>query len=126
MQLSHKFKPKYTKHIKMEKKTRSVHLFNCDNTFNLDSVESLFTSEIISKLDFSIKIEKHCFSLHQMSEMSDSIRGLQIDFAVLVVHAHESRLSINEEDAGIGYAKFYRALKHSTGESLNGEQLIIA
>jgi len=39
----------------------------------------------------------------------------QMDLAVFVVHAHESRLSINEENAGIGYAKIYRALMRKTG-----------
>ena len=36
--------------------------------------------------------------------------------AFFVVHAHESRLSINEDNAGIGYAKVYRALLEATGE----------
>lgn len=39
-----------------------------------------------------------------------------MDFAVFVVHAHESRLSINEDNAGIGYSKFYRAFLGATGE----------
>lgn len=108
----------------MEKKAKSVHLFNCDNTFNLDSVESLFT-EVTSKLDFNISIKQHYFKLSQMSEMSEStVPGLQMDLAVFVVHAHESRLSINENNAGIGYAKIYRALVQATGEVLNGKQLI--
>ena len=122
------FKPKYTEHIRMAKKTNlSVHLFNCDNTFELDSVESLFTRVVRSELDFNISIDKHYFRLSQMSVMSDStIPGLQIDLAVFVVHAHESRLSINEDDAGIGYAKIYRALKQATGESLNGKQMTMS
>jgi len=112
----------------METKAKSVHLFNCDNTFDLNSVESLFTSEVTNKLDFSItNIEKHYFSLSQRNEMSDStVPGLQMDLAVFVVHAHESRLSINEDNAGIGYAKIYRALKQATGESLNGKQMMIS
>ena len=58
------FKPKYTEHIKMAKKTNlSVHLFNCDNTFELDSVESLFTRVVRSELDFNISIDKHYFRL---------------------------------------------------------------
>ena len=40
---------------------------------------------------------------------------LVMDFAVFVVHANESRLSINEDNAGIGYARFYRALLQKTG-----------
>ena len=122
MLLSYKVKPKYTVHIKMEKK--SVHLFNCDHLFNLDSVESLFTSVVTS---FNISITKHYFNISQMSEMSEkTVPGLQMDLAVFVVHANESRLSINEDNAGIGYAKIYRALRKATGETLNGEQMIIS
>ena len=45
-----------------------------------------------------------------MCEMCETtIPKLQMDFAVFVVHAHESPLSINEDNAGIGYAKIYRA-----------------
>ena len=40
---------------------------------------------------------------------------LVMDVAVFVVHAKESRLSINEDNAGISYAKFYRALLQKTG-----------
>jgi len=99
--------------------TKRVHLFNCDSLFNLDSVKSLFTSAE-SKLNFNIEIEKHHFKLSEMSEMSDSkVPGLHMDVAVFVVHANESRLSINEENAGIGYAKIYRALVQATGKSLD-------
>ena len=53
-----------------------------------------------------------------MSSVSDSIvPTLNMDFAVFVVHANESRLSINEDNAGIGYAKIYKALLRATGES---------
>jgi len=41
---------------------------------------------------------------------------MQMAYAIFVVHANESRLSINEENAGIGYAKLYRALLQKTGE----------
>jgi hypothetical protein len=41
--------------------------------------------------------------------------GSHFEFAVFVVHAHESRLSINEKSAGIGYAKLYSTLKKVTG-----------
>ena len=40
---------------------------------------------------------------------------LVMDFAVFVVHANESRLSINEDNAGIGYGRFYRTLLQKTG-----------
>ena len=116
--------PKYTEHIKMEKKAKSVHLFNCDGTFDLDSVESLFTA-VTSNLDFNISMEQHYFKLSEMSGMSDStVTGLQMDLAVFVVQAHEPRLLINEDNAGIGYAKIYKALVQATGEVLNGKQSI--
>ena len=55
------------------------------------------------------------------------IPQLQIDYAVLVVHAHESRLSLNEDNAGIGYAKIYRALLRATGKStVNIEMIVLA
>ena len=46
-----------------------------------------------------------------------------MDVAVFVVHANESRLSIKEQNAGIGYARIYRALLKNTGGfqlALNG------
>ena len=110
------FQLKYTEKIKMEKQAKRIHLFNCDKTFDLDLVELLFTA-MKGKLEFDLSIKKHYFNLSKMSEMSNStIPGLKMDFAVFVVHAHESRLSINEVNAGIGYAKIYRALLQATGE----------
>ena len=61
-------------------------------------------------------VEKHPFRLSKMSEMVDKIPTLEMDMAFFVVHAHESRLSINEDNAGIGYAKIYRALLQATGK----------
>ena len=96
---------------------KTVHLFNCDNTFKLDSVETLLAT-VKGKVEFEISIKQHCFKLSEMSSLSDSIiPTLRMDFAVFVVHAHESRLSINENNAGIGYAKIYKALLRATGES---------
>ena len=63
-----------------------------------------------------------------MSDVCENIiPQLQIDYAVLVVHAHESRLSLNEDNAGIGYAKIYRALLRATGKStVNIEMIVLA
>ena len=95
---------------------RSIHLFNCDRTYKLDVVEH-WLNATKPKLEFEISVKQHYFPLSKMSEMSnETIPGLQMNFAVFVVHAHESRLSINEENAGIGYAKIYRALLQNTGE----------
>ena len=98
----------------MMSQLRKLHLFNCDRTYKLEAVEDLL-NETKAKLGF-VSMEKHYFSLSQMSEMSTkTIPKLQMDFAIFVVHAHESRLSINEDNAGIGYAKIYRALLNATG-----------
>jgi len=99
--------------------SKRVHLFNCDKTYNLDLVEKLFC-DIGKKLSFDIQlpIGKSYFPMPKMSEMCETtIPKLQMDVAIFVVHAHESRLSINEDNAGIGYAKIYRALLKATGRS---------
>ncbi|XP_022804639.1 uncharacterized protein LOC111341870 isoform X2 [Stylophora pistillata] len=50
-----------------------------------------------------------------MSETADQIPTLEMGMAFFMVHAHECVLSINEDDAGIGYAKIYRVLQQATG-----------
>ena len=98
----------------MSQLKKRVHLFNCDNTYKLEPVEKL-----LDQMQFSInveRVEKHSFRLAKMSEMVHKIPTLEMDMAFFVVHAHESRLSINEDNAGIGYAKIYRALLQATGK----------
>jgi len=69
------------------------------------------------KLKLKIAVEKHYFRLHQMTEMCETaIPKLQMDVAIFAVHAHESRLSINEENAGIGYGRLYRVLLQAAGK----------
>ena len=97
---------------------RCVHLFNCDKTYKLDVVEKLF-KVVEKKLNFAFSIKSQYFALRDMSQVCENIIQDQIkvdDVAVFVVHAHESRLSINEDNAGIGYAKIYKALLEATGE----------
>ena len=98
-----------------ERSSQKVYLFNCDGTYNLDIVEK-FLLEVDEKHGLDISTEKLNFSLNSMAELCENtIPRLQIDVATFVVHAHESRLSINEENAGIGYAKIYKALLEATG-----------
>ena len=106
---------------------KHVHLFNFDKTYNLTSVEALLVeTKAEDKLGFKLSIEKRELDLSKMSEACEStIPALQMDIAVFVVQAHESRLSINEENAGIGFAKFYKALQHKTGEPYNTIRSII-
>ena len=93
-------------------KQLKIHLFNCDRTYKLHVVEDWLTA--VAK---SSNIVTHYFPLSEMTQLSDKdIPELEMDVAVLVVQAHESRLSINEENAGIGYAKLYRALLEKTGK----------
>ncbi|XP_078380073.1 uncharacterized protein LOC144663015 [Oculina patagonica] len=96
---------------------KCFHLFNCDKTYNLDAVENLLKA-IEGKVNFDITIStKKYFRLSEMSELCETVKsGPPMDFAIFVVHAHESRLSINEDNAGIGYARFYRALLQAAGE----------
>lgn len=51
--------------------------------------------------------------IHQLQKTNLSSKEDWI--AVFVLHADESRLSINEKDAGIGYYNFYQALLVATG-----------
>ncbi|XP_078380107.1 uncharacterized protein LOC144663044 isoform X3 [Oculina patagonica] len=104
----------------MERNSMRIHLFNCDNTYSLDTVEALLR-KMEDKNKFKIAVDKRCFRLQQMPEICETIPQLQMDFAIFVVHAHESRLSINEDNAGIGYAKIYRTLLQVTG----GKVLIV-
>ena len=100
----------------MERKLTRFHLFNCDNTYNLNSVEALLL-KMEDKLRIKAAIEKRYFRLQQMTEICETaIPKLRMDVAIFVVHAQESRLSINEANAGIGYARLYRALLQATGE----------
>ena len=98
---------------------KCVHLFNCDKTYKLDVVKKLF--EVVeTKLNFAFSFQPRYFTLREMSEVCENkISQLKTDdVAVFVVHAHESRLSINEDNAGIGYASIYRALLQATGEKV--------
>ena len=98
-------------------------LFNCDSTYNLEIVER-FLLEVEEKYGFKFSVDRLYFRLQRMAEVCDwIIPTLDMDVAVFVVHANESRLSINEDNAGIGYARIYRALLKKTGGlqlSLNG------
>ena len=97
-----------------DKSDTRVHLFNCDRTFSLDIIAELLTA-VSGSLPYTFSVEKHPFSLPQMRELSENVSTFEMDYAIFVVHAHESRLSINEENAGIGYAKLYKALLRATG-----------
>ena len=93
-------------------KQLNIHLFNCDRTYKLNVVEDWLNAIVNSS-----KVVSHYFPLSEMAQLSDKgIRELEMNVAVFVVHAHESRLSINEENAGIGYAKLYKALLEKTGK----------
>ena len=99
---------------------KRVFLFNCDKLYSLDSVEKLLLNmkdDIRQQLSFDIV--KTSFRLSEMSHVAEkAIPKLQMDVAFFVVHANEPCLSINEENAGIGYAKIYKALLRATGKSM--------
>ena len=69
-----------------------------------------------ARLGFEFSVEKHNFTLSEMSELSTTtIPTMKMDFAMFVVHAHESVLIINNDNLEHGYTKVYRALLEATG-----------
>ena len=100
-----------------EIKSKSFYLFNCDHTFSLESVEKLLKS-IEAQVGFDISPVQRYFHLRDRTDVCGSIikEHTQMDYAIFVVHANESRLSINEENAGIDNAMMYRALMKKTGK----------
>ena len=95
--------------------SRRFHLFNCDNIYQLSIVEDLLKATK-AKLGFEFSVEKHNFTLSEMSELSTkTIPAMKMDFVMFVVHAHESVLLINNDNLELGYAKVYRALLQATG-----------
>ena len=92
------------------------HLFNCDRVYKLDSIEDLLLTTT-RKLGIEISVKQHYFTVSEITEFSDqTIPTLEMDAAILVVNANESRLSINENTEG-GYTKVYRALLQATGKA---------
>ena len=90
-------------------------IFNCDNTYKLEIVEN-FLLQVEKKYGFKISLDRLNFGLQRMVEFCEkTLPKLVVDVAVFVVHANECRLSINEDNAGIGYARFYRTLLQKTG-----------
>ena len=100
---------------KMSYLQKRFYLFNCDNTYNWQIVEK-FLLEVEEKYGFKFSVDRRYFGLLRMAEVCDRIiPTLDMDVAVFVVNANESRLSINEDNAGIGYARIYRTLLKKTG-----------
>ncbi|XP_078684635.1 uncharacterized protein LOC144918063 [Branchiostoma floridae x Branchiostoma belcheri] len=93
---------------------KEVLIVNCDSTYPLDSVVSLFGDQDVS-------IQQKTFQISQLQAVSEEVRRRQLLCGVFVVNAYESRLSINEDRAGIGYAVLYRALL----EAARGRVLVV-
>ncbi|KAI8513755.1 hypothetical protein Bbelb_080790 [Branchiostoma belcheri] len=64
----------------------------------------------------NVDVRPRNLRLSQLQAVSEDVRRRQLLCGVLVVNAYESRLSINEEKAGIGYAVLYRALLEAAQE----------
>ena len=95
---------------KMSHQLKRFYIFNCDNTCKLEIVETLLLL-VEEKYGFKISVDRLNFGLQRMVEVCEkTLPTLVMDAAVFVVHTNESRLSINEENASIGYARFCRAL----------------
>ena len=78
----------------MSYQQKRFYLFNCDNTYSLETVEKLLL-EAGDKYGFKISVDRLCFGLQRMAEVCDrTLPHLVMDYAIFVVHADESRLSI--------------------------------
>ena len=97
---------------------KKIYIFNCDHLYELRVIVDLLNSSkpiLHDKFGFDFTVEHHYFFLTEMDELSEKVIPAQkMDFAVFVVHAHESRVSIND---GRGYTKVYRALMRATGKN---------
>lgn len=98
---------------------KKIHLFNCGHLYELRIIEELLNSSkpmLHNKLGFDFTVKHYYFPLIEVDELSEkAIPALKkMDFAVFVVHAHESRLSINDDR---GYTKVYRAFMEATGKN---------
>ena len=104
------------KHCTLTKETMTEPLkFHLFNVYQLRIVED-FLKATRAKLGFEFSVESHNFSLSEMSELSTkTIPAMKVDFAMFVVHAHESVLLINNDNLEHGYAKVHRALLQATG-----------
>ena len=83
---------------------RGFFLFNCDNTNNLEKVEKFLLKEE-EKYGFKFSVDRLYFGLQQMAELCDRIiTTLDMDVAILVVHVHESSLSLMKKTGGLQLA----------------------
>ena len=93
-------------------KQLEIHLFNSDRTYKLNVVADWLRAVAKSSI-----VVTHYFPFSEMTQLADkTIPELEMDVAVFVIDANESRLSINEGFVGIGYDKLYRALLRKTGK----------
>ena len=92
-------------------------LFNCDGTYKLDAVQR-FLMEVQEKYGFEFSTDKRYFGVNEMPKFCETIiPQLEMDFCSFWSSMRRNPvLSINEDNAGIGYTKIYRALLHATGE----------
>ncbi|XP_077984307.1 uncharacterized protein LOC144438951 [Glandiceps talaboti] len=96
----------------------NILLINCDRLVNLEDIKHDLFSFPNASTVVDAKVEY--FALKDMDSKADNIKTRQNkpDMAIFVVNANESRLSINEPSAGIGYTEMYTALQHATGDKV--------
>ena len=94
--------------------TKTFHIFNSDRTYSMDRVVDLLDS-VKAELPFSFTVKRHSFSLSRMRDLSEEVSSFDMDYAVFVVHANESRLSINDGNIESSYTVLFQALLRATG-----------
>ncbi|XP_077984279.1 uncharacterized protein LOC144438926 [Glandiceps talaboti] len=100
----------------MESTPLNILLINCDRLVKLEDIKR----DLFSLPSTVVKAGVEYFALKEMDSKADDIKTRQNkpDMAIFVVNANESRLSINEPSAGIGYTKMYTALQHATDDKV--------
>ncbi|XP_070555352.1 dentin sialophosphoprotein-like [Ptychodera flava] len=96
----------------------NVLLMNCDRLVDLQKIrEDLFANVNEDCLQAKTEYFRQDDMKKRAKELRDraKLNADQVHLAILVVHADESRLSINEKDAGIGYEQIYSALLELSG-----------
>ena len=89
---------------------KKVAIFHCDNlVLGLDDIATNIESVL------KLPVEKHCLAISEMGKVVESLREEQFKLTALVLHAEETRLSVNEPHAAIGYTALYRRLRSVSG-----------
>ena len=102
---------------KMSHQLKRFYIFNCDNTYKLEIVENVLL-QVEEKYGYKISVDGLNFGLQRMVEVCEKpVTQASAGDGLRCFCCACKRISslINEDNAGIGYARIYRALLQKTG-----------